>query len=34
LETAEEEIAAEFRDLLINKFDGVEVESFIGKFKA
>lgn len=34
LETAEEEIAAEFRDLLISKFDGVEVESFIGKFKA
>ncbi|UIM99592.1 YfdQ family protein [Yersinia ruckeri] len=34
LEAAEEEIAAEFRDLLIDKFKDVEVETFIGKFKA
>ncbi|MFK3763206.1 YfdQ family protein [Serratia ureilytica] len=34
LEAQEEAIANEFRDLLINKFDGVEVECFIGKFKA
>ncbi|HIH8976808.1 TPA: YfdQ family protein [Serratia marcescens] len=34
LEKAEEEIAVEFRDLLTSKFDGVEVETFISKFKA
>lgn len=34
LETQEEAIANEFRNLLIGKFDGVPVETFIGKFKA
>ncbi len=34
LEAKEEEIANEFRDLLINKFDGESVETFIGNFKA
>lgn len=34
LETQEEAIANEFRSLLIGKFDGVPVETFIGKFKA
>lgn len=34
LEAEEEKIAAEFRDLLVEKFDGVDVECFIGKFKA
>lgn len=34
LEAQEEEIANEFRDLLISKFDGESVETFIGNFKA
>ena len=34
LEAQEEAIANEFRDLLINKFDGEPVETFIGKFSA
>ncbi|MFZ1872680.1 MAG: DUF2303 family protein [Chania sp.] len=34
LEAKEEEIAIEFRDLLIGKFDGESVETFIGSFKA
>ena len=32
LEAQEEQIAIEFRDLLIGKFDGKNVETFIGKF--
>lgn len=34
LEAQEEAIANEFRDLLISKFDGKPVETFIGKFSA
>ncbi|EPS4524555.1 YfdQ family protein [Citrobacter koseri] len=34
LEAQEEAIANEFRDLLIGKFDGKPVETFIGKFSA
>ncbi|EFP1687465.1 DUF2303 family protein [Salmonella enterica] len=34
LEAQEEAIASEFRDLLISKFDGESVETFIGNFKA
>ncbi|MDE8801917.1 DUF2303 family protein [Citrobacter freundii] len=34
LEAQEEEIANEFRDLLISKFEGESVETFIGNFKA
>ncbi|HAB5803668.1 TPA_asm: DUF2303 family protein [Salmonella enterica subsp. enterica serovar Havana] len=34
LEAQEEAIANEFRDLLISKFDGESVETFIGNFKA
>lgn len=34
LEAQEEAIANEFRDLLIEKFDGKPVETFIGNFKA
>ncbi|HBX9956527.1 TPA: DUF2303 family protein [Klebsiella pneumoniae] len=34
LEAQEEAIANEFRDLLIGKFDGKPVETFIGNFKA
>lgn len=34
LEAQEEAIANEFRDLLISKFDGEPVETFIGKFSA
>ncbi|HFG9316386.1 TPA: DUF2303 family protein, partial [Salmonella enterica subsp. enterica serovar Poona] len=34
LEAQEEAIASEFRDMLINKFDGESVETFIGNFKA
>ncbi|HBS2468266.1 TPA: DUF2303 family protein [Klebsiella pneumoniae] len=34
LEAQEEAIANEFRDLLIGKFDGKPVETFIGTFKA
>lgn len=34
LEAQEESIANEFRDLLIGKFDGKPVETFIGNFKA
>ncbi len=34
LEAEEEKIAVEFLELLTNKFKGVEVETFIGKFKA
>ncbi|HAT2286576.1 TPA: DUF2303 family protein, partial [Citrobacter freundii] len=34
LEAQEEAIAKEFRDLLISKFDGESVETFIGNFKA
>ncbi|ANI28871.1 hypothetical protein PL78_03320 [Yersinia entomophaga] len=34
LEGEQEKIAQEFRDLLIAKFDGVEVETFIGNFNA
>lgn len=34
LEAQEEAIANEFRDLLIGKFDGKPVETFIGSFKA
>jgi uncharacterized protein YfdQ (DUF2303 family) len=34
LEAQEEDIANEFRDLLIGKFDGKPVETFIGNFKA
>lgn len=34
LEAQEEAIANEFRDLLIGKFDGEPVETFIGNFKA
>ncbi|ECY3259719.1 DUF2303 family protein [Salmonella enterica subsp. enterica serovar Alachua] len=34
LEAQEEAIANEFRDLLIDKFDGKPVETFIGNFKA
>ncbi|HAU5753829.1 TPA: DUF2303 family protein, partial [Serratia marcescens] len=34
LEAQEEAIANEFRDLLIDKFDGGSVETFIGNFKA
>jgi uncharacterized protein YfdQ (DUF2303 family) len=34
LEAQEEEIANEFRDLLVGKFDGKPVETFIGSFKA
>ncbi|MBL5919739.1 DUF2303 family protein [Lelliottia amnigena] len=34
LEAQEESIANEFRDLLIEKFDGKPVETFIGNFKA
>lgn len=34
LEAQEEAIANEFRDLLIGKFDGDSVETFIGNFKA
>jgi uncharacterized protein YfdQ (DUF2303 family) len=34
LEDVEEKIAAEFRDLLIEKFNGSTVETFIGKFTA
>lgn len=34
LEAQEEAIANEFRDLLISKFDGEPVETFIGNFKA
>lgn len=34
LEAQEEAIANEFRDLLIEKFDGDTVETFIGNFKA
>lgn len=34
LETAEEAIATEFRDLLIEKFTGKPVNTFIGSFKA
>ena len=34
LEAREEAIANEFRDLLIGKFDGEPVETFIGNFKA
>lgn len=34
LEAQEEAIANEFRDLLIEKFDGGSVETFIGNFKA
>ncbi len=33
LEAQEEAIANEFRDLLISKFDGESVETFIGNFK-
>ncbi|WP_279024463.1 YfdQ family protein [Gibbsiella quercinecans] len=34
LEAEEEKIANEFRDLLTSKFEGVEIESFIGEFQA
>lgn len=34
LEAQEEAIANEFRDLLVGKFDGKPVETFIGNFKA
>lgn len=34
LETAEEEMAKEFRDLLVGKFDGQQIETFIGNFSA
>ncbi|EPG6461429.1 YfdQ family protein [Citrobacter freundii] len=34
LEAQEEEIANEFRELLISKFEGESVETFIGNFKA
>lgn len=34
LEAQEEDIAIEFRDLLVSKFDGESVETFIGNFKA
>ncbi|EMZ2325146.1 YfdQ family protein [Klebsiella michiganensis] len=34
LEALEEAIANEFRDLLVGKFDGKPVETFIGNFKA
>ncbi|MHA7847152.1 YfdQ family protein [Serratia sp. D1N4] len=34
LEAKEEEIAIEFRDLLIGKFDGESVETFIGSFES
>ncbi|PHM95530.1 hypothetical protein CR079_26635, partial [Salmonella enterica subsp. enterica serovar Typhimurium] len=34
LEGKEEAIANEFRDMLINQFDGESVETFIGNFKA
>ncbi|MEJ8326064.1 DUF2303 family protein [Kosakonia sacchari] len=34
LETYEEEMAAEFRDLLVEKFKGSAVETFIGTFSA
>ncbi len=34
LEDVEEKIAAEFRDLLIEKFKGGVVETFIGKFSS
>lgn len=34
LEAQEEAIANEFRDLLISKFEGESVETFIGNFKA
>ncbi|HBM0000046.1 TPA: DUF2303 family protein [Salmonella enterica subsp. enterica serovar Kodjovi] len=32
LETAEESMAKEFRDLLVGKFDGQQIETFIGNF--
>ncbi|EAP7662497.1 YfdQ family protein [Salmonella enterica subsp. enterica] len=34
LETAEEEMAKEFRDLLVGKFEGQQIETFIGSFCA
>lgn len=34
LETAEEEMAKEFRDLLIQKFEGQHIETFIGNFSS
>ncbi|EEM1820602.1 DUF2303 family protein [Salmonella enterica subsp. enterica] len=34
LETAEESMAKEFRDLLVGKFDGQQIETFIGNFSA
>ncbi|EAY4770991.1 DUF2303 family protein [Salmonella enterica] len=34
LETAEESMAKEFRNLLVGKFDGQQIETFIGNFSA
>lgn len=34
LETAEEEMAVEFRDLLVNNFTGTDIETYIGSFTA
>lgn len=34
LETAEEKMAKEFRDLLVGKFEGQQIETFIGSFLA
>ncbi|EMY3518361.1 DUF2303 family protein, partial [Yersinia ruckeri] len=34
LEGEQEKIAQEFRDLLISKFTGIEIETFIGNFSA
>ena len=34
LEKLEEQIAQEFRDLLADKFEETEIQTYIGKFKA